>query len=91
MQPTHDEAPIATPVELASLPVRLEFLLASHDIDLGTLSQIIEGQLIPLPSDAARQIEVRANGKPVARGELVQLDGQLGVEVLELYRPEPPR
>lgn len=91
MQSTHDEAPIATPVELASLPVRLEFLLASHEIDLGTLSQIIEGQLIPLPSDAARQIEVRANGKPVARGELVQLDGQLGVEVLELYRPEPPR
>ena len=73
-------------VELDALPVRLEFLLASHDIDLGTLSRIIDGQLIPLAADAARHIEVRANGKPVARGELVQLDEQLGVELLAVYR-----
>lgn len=73
-------------VELGALPVRLEFLLATHEIDLGTLSQIIDGQLIPLATDAARHIEVRANGKRVARGELVQLDDQLGVELLEVYR-----
>ncbi|WP_322784188.1 FliM/FliN family flagellar motor switch protein [Pseudomonas sp. PCH199] len=73
-------------VDLGSLPVRLEFVLATHEIDLATLSQIIEGQLIPLAGDAARHIEVRANGKPVARGELVQLDEQLGVELLEVYR-----
>lgn len=73
-------------VELAALPVRLEFVLASHQIDLGTLSQIIDGQLIPLAADAARHIEVRANGRRVARGELVQLDDQLGVELLEIYR-----
>lgn len=84
MQSTLDDERLATPVELASVPVRLEFLLASQDIALGTLAQIMEGHLIPLPSDAERQIEVRANGMPVARGELVQLDGQLGVEVLEL-------
>ncbi|MHC8354904.1 FliM/FliN family flagellar motor switch protein [Pseudomonas sp. LB3P81] len=75
-----------TQVELDALPVRLEFLLATHDIDLGTLSRIIDGQLIPLAADAARHIEVRANGKRVARGELVQLDEQLGVELLEVYR-----
>lgn len=73
-------------VDLGALPVRLEFLLATHEIDLGTLSQIIDGQLIPLAADTARHIEVRANGKRVARGELVQLDEQLGVELLEVYR-----
>lgn len=73
-------------VGLGALPVRLEFLLATHEIDLGALSQIIDGQLIPLAADAARHIEVRANGKRVARGELVQLDDQLGVELLEIYR-----
>lgn len=71
---------------LDTLPVRLEFLLATHEIDLATLSQIIDGQLIPLADDAARHIEIRANGKRVARGELVQLDEQLGVELLEVYR-----
>lgn len=81
-------------VGLDALPVRLEFVLATHEIDLGTLSRIIDGQLIPLAADAATQIEVRANGKRVARGELVQLDEHLGVELLEVYRhplSEPQR
>ena len=73
-------------VELGALSVRLEFILATHDVDLATLSQFVDGQLIPLADDAARHIEVRANGKRVARGELVQLDGQLGVELIEVYR-----
>ncbi|MCL6702973.1 FliM/FliN family flagellar motor switch protein [Pseudomonas sp. T1.Ur] len=73
-------------IDLGALSVRLEFLLASHQTDLATLSRIIDGQLIPLAEDAARHIEVRANGKPLARGELVQLDGQLGVELLKVYR-----
>lgn len=80
------DGPADADIELGALPVRLEFLLAAHEIDLGTLSQIIDGQLIPLAADAARHIEVRANGKRVARGELVQLDDQLGVELLEVYR-----
>lgn len=73
-------------VGLDHLSLRLEFVLATHDIDLGTLRQIIAGQLLPLAVDAAQQIEIRANGKRVARGELVQLDEQLGVELLEVYR-----
>lgn len=76
--------------DLGALPVRLEFLLATREIDLATLSQIIAGQLIPLSDDAARHIEVRANGKPVARGELVQLQEQLAVELLEVYRNDSP-
>jgi len=76
--------------DLGALPVRLEFLLATREIDLATLSRIIAGQLIPLADDAARHIEVRANGKPVARGELVQLQEQLAVELLEVYRNGSP-
>ncbi|RKS28780.1 ATP synthase alpha/beta subunit-like protein [Pseudomonas sp. WPR_5_2] len=69
-------------IDLGSLSVRLEFVLASQQIDLASLSQIIEGQLIPLADDAAHHVEIRANGKCVARGELVQLEEQLGVEAI---------
>ena len=91
MQPSVTDANADNPsetatIDLGALPVRLEFLLPSHETDLATLSRIIDGQLIPLTEDAARHIEVRANGKPVARGELVQLDGQLAVELLQVYR-----
>ncbi|WP_210643609.1 FliM/FliN family flagellar motor switch protein [Pseudomonas sp. Tri1] len=92
MQPTVADANLEnTPepdvdIDLGTLPVHLEFLLATHETDLATLSQVIAGQLIPLADDAVRHIEVRANGKPIAQGELVQLDGQLGVELLKVYR-----
>lgn len=73
-------------IDLSHLPVRLEFVLATHEIALGELAAIIAGQVIPLAAAAAQGIEVRANGKCVARGELVQLDEHLGVELLEVYR-----
>jgi type III secretion protein Q len=78
------EQPVSA--DLNHLPIRLEFVLATHDIELGELAAFIAGQVIPLAVDAAHRIEVRANGKTVARGELVQLDEQLGVELLEVYR-----
>jgi type III secretion protein Q len=71
---------------IEQLPVRLEFVLATHDIELGTLQNIIAGQLIPLAAGTEMHIEVRCHGKRVARGELVQLEGQLAVELLEVYR-----
>jgi len=73
-------------VDPSALMVRLEFVLATHDIDLAQLSRFIDGQLIPLAADAARHIEIRANGRPVAVGELVQMEAQLGVELLKVYR-----
>jgi type III secretion protein Q len=86
MELTVDESTSQEEAGLDHLPVRLEFVVATHDVELGTLRQMVAGQLIPLAANAAQQIEVRANGKRVARGELVQLDGQLGVELLEVYR-----
>lgn len=86
-------APVAE-AGFGDLSVRLEFILAVHDVDLATLTRFVEGHLIALADGTARQIEVRANGKRVARGELVQLDPHLGVELIEVYRDtvsEPPR
>lgn len=82
--PSAAEADVDAVIE--QLPVRLEFILATQDIELGTLQNIIAGQLIPLAAGTEMHIEVRSHGKRVARGELVQLDGQLGVELIEVYR-----
>ncbi|OXJ22554.1 hypothetical protein CFB82_40205 [Burkholderia sp. HI2714] len=69
--------------EMGQLPVRLEFVLHRDRLTLGLLQDMCRGHLLPLPADAERQVEVRANGALIGRGELVQLDGQLGVEVAE--------
>ncbi|WP_175743438.1 YscQ/HrcQ family type III secretion apparatus protein [Burkholderia ambifaria] len=69
--------------EMGQLPVRLEFVLHRDRLTLGELQDMCRGHLLRLPVDAERQVEVRANSALIGRGELVQLDGQLGVEVTE--------
>lgn len=69
--------------QLGQLPVQLEFVLHRGRVTLAELQAMCQGQLLPLPADAEQRVEVRANGALIGRGELVQLDGQLGVEVSE--------
>ncbi|MBV8045302.1 YscQ/HrcQ family type III secretion apparatus protein [Pluralibacter sp.] len=68
---------------MGQLPVQLEFVLHNHRVTLAGLQNLYQGQLLTLPVDAERRVEIRANGARVGHGELVQLDGQLGVEVHE--------
>lgn len=69
--------------DMGQLPVELEFVLHNHRLTLSGLQSLCQGQLLTLPVDAERHVDIRANGARVGRGELVQLDGQLGVEVNE--------
>ncbi|OHX19928.1 YscQ/HrcQ family type III secretion apparatus protein [Chromobacterium sphagni] len=69
--------------DISQLPVRLEFVLQQSRVTLAELQQLCQGQLLPLQAGVERQVEVRANGALLGRGELVQLDGQLGVEVAQ--------
>ncbi|MGL4605062.1 MAG: FliM/FliN family flagellar motor switch protein [Iodobacter sp.] len=85
-----DQEHLAMPAEmpdlLAELPLRLEFILQQSTVTVSGLGDLYLGQLLPLFPDAEKQIEVRANGVLIARGELVQVDGRLGVELSELLQ-----
>lgn len=85
-----DEAQLATPTEipdlLAELPLRLEFILQQSTVSVSQLGDLYLGQLLPLIPNAEKLIEVKANGVLIARGELVQVDGRLGVELSEIQQ-----
>ncbi|SEK33146.1 FliM/FliN family flagellar motor switch protein [Pseudomonas agarici] len=81
--PEHDSEPGPS---LGRLPVRLEFVLSEQAISLAELAALIEGQVLTLAPTVLRDIEVRANGQTVARGELVQWGDELGVELLQVRR-----
>ncbi|WP_434626734.1 YscQ/HrcQ family type III secretion apparatus protein [Chromobacterium sp. CV08] len=68
---------------LGRLPVRLEFVLQQSSVTLDELRRLCEGGLLPLMPDAERRVEVRANGALLGSGELVQMDGRLGVELAQ--------
>lgn len=70
---------------IARIPVRLEFVLQQNKLTMGELSQMYSGQVIALAPEAEKQVLVLANGAVLGRGELVQMDDRLGVEIIDLY------
>jgi type III secretion system YscQ/HrcQ family protein len=64
------------------LTVRVE--LASRRIGLEELARLRIGQLLELGCKATDPVDLVLDGRRVARGELVDIEGQLGVRVTQL-------
>ena len=75
-----DEQPLA----LDSVPVSLSFDLGEIQMPLAELSQLAAGQSFDLGRPLAGAVRVRANGLLVGLGELVEIDGKLGVSLTQL-------
>ncbi|NVJ10514.1 type III secretion system cytoplasmic ring protein SctQ, partial [Myxococcus sp. AM001] len=67
------DVPLQIAVELARVPVT-----AQQVVGLRT------GQVLELSRGPGEPVELSVNGKVVARGELVELEGQLGVRIITL-------
>lgn len=75
---------------LSDLPLRLAFDLGDCHITFGELQSLQVGQSIELPRPLSSAVHLRVNGALVATGELVDIDGRLGVTVHALARTESP-
>ncbi len=67
------DIPLQIAVELARVPVTADEVVA-----------LKVGQVVELHRSPGEPVELSVNGKVVARGELVEVEGQLGVRVLSL-------
>lgn len=90
-----DEVPAAPNAEsLDQLPLRIVFDLGEVSMPLGEVRRLQVGQSIELGHPLARAVRVRINGMQVASGELVEIDGHLGVTLTAVARqiaPAAPR
>lgn len=69
---------------LGKLSVRLSFDLGKRSIPLADLMQLGPGHVFDLGRDVRKAVTIRANGSPIGEGEIVDVDGQIGVVVLRL-------
>ncbi|WP_413735591.1 type III secretion system cytoplasmic ring protein SctQ [Sodalis sp. RH21] len=74
---------------LSPVPLKLEFILQRRYLAIGEIQQLFAGKVLEMDPASEKKIEIRANGALLARGELVQLEDRLGVEVMELYQDMP--
>ena len=69
-----------------SAPVLLEVELAAVTVPLREVARIAPGVVLPLGLDRSGQVTLRIGGRAVARGELVEVDGTVGVRVGAMTR-----
>eukprot|EP01037_Dinobryon_pediforme_P037625 gene37625-45209_t len=69
---------------IADIPLRLDFILQRRMTTVAQLDAMYQGQVLQLDPQAERQVEITVNGMRIAMGELVELNGRLGVELQDI-------
>jgi type III secretion protein Q len=73
---------IRMPSSLAEVPVTLEVELARVDVPLSELARLEAGAILTLPIDRRGEVTLRLGERRFARGELVDVDGAIGVRIV---------
>jgi flagellar motor switch/type III secretory pathway protein FliN len=66
--------------------LELTVQLGTTRLSLRQLGELAVGQIIPLGRPLAGPYEIHAAGRPVGEGELVDVDGELGVRIVSLIQ-----
>ncbi|MFG3449023.1 type III secretion system cytoplasmic ring protein SctQ [Stenotrophomonas sp. NPDC047960] len=76
--------PASSPgIDIKRLPVNVDVVLCQLQHAIGELDGLQPGTVFNLPADAWKQLQLRVNGQVIARGELVQVGEQLGVQLAQ--------
>ena len=85
-EPPEDAGSTQT-LDVDELPVKLVFVAGETEVPFRQLRDMAPGYVFDLREPVDGHVEVRANGRPVARGELVEVAGRLGVRILACHLP----
>ena len=79
-------------------PTKLEFLndvtlevaveLGRTDLEIDTLTKIKKGSVIEIDKLSEEPLDIRVNGKLVARGEAVIVNEMFGIRVTQIVAPD---
>ncbi len=79
-----DDGAIMSTERLAAVPVDIDVVIARTTLTLAEVGAWRVGEVVAFPTRVGEPVEVRAGGRVIARGELCDVEGQLGVRVTEL-------
>ena len=68
------------------LPIKLSAILGRKNVVLKDLLKLKVGQSIELDRAPNEFVDITANGKLIARGELVEIEGKLGVRIIKMLK-----
>lgn len=95
-EPLHDDAPaagapvIASASPLLSVRTRLEVCVGEAEMTVGELLAARDGHVLKLNRNVDQPVDIRLDGKVVARGVLVAVGDTFAVRLTELPAPLVP-
>lgn len=70
------------------VPVKVKAVLGGARVPVGELIQMRSGSVLELDRRVGEPVDVYVNGRMIARGELVLIDGLLGVTLTEIVKQD---
>jgi len=67
--------------DISRLPIRLDVVIAEKEFTLREIQELAEGSIVEVYPVTAEPVQVKLNGKPAGDGELVEIDGRLGIRI----------
>jgi type III secretion protein Q len=85
-EPLDDDHPLdQDDGDIEQIPVRLYFDLGERMVTLAELKTVAPGYIFELGREPRRAVTIRVNGKKIGEGELVEIDGNIGVSILAIH------
>jgi flagellar motor switch protein FliN/FliY len=83
-KPVNDARDTDRKTLVGHVQVTCEVVLGSGTLTISDLEKLKPGDTVPLDRSPADPVEVRINGKVIARGEVVTLDNRFAVRLTEV-------
>ncbi|NVK57432.1 MAG: type III secretion system cytoplasmic ring protein SctQ [Alteromonadaceae bacterium] len=77
-----DDADIGS-VDISQLPITLHFSLPMQTMSVAQAQQLAVGHTMPFESGAQQNVAIEVHGQGVGRGELVNIEGRLGIRITQ--------
>ncbi|MDQ6966899.1 MAG: FliM/FliN family flagellar motor switch protein [Mariprofundaceae bacterium] len=77
----------ASPANLENImhiPLQVSVELGRINMPLHMVARLARGTVVDMQKEAGASVDICANGKVFAKGEVVSADGKLGVRILEV-------
>jgi len=71
-----------SPTLLDELPLRLHLLIDEKELTWAEVSRLVPGSILDLDRDPRDPVKLAVNGRILGTGELVEIEGRLGVKLL---------
>ncbi|MEN3039733.1 MAG: flagellar motor switch protein FliN, partial [Candidatus Kryptonium sp.] len=70
------------------IPMHLEVVVGSTAMTLGELLQLAPGSVVELEQSVESPVDIKVNGKLVAKGEIVIVEDRFGVRIIDIIGRE---